>query len=152
MASRVQHLHFSGLSRLTGPQARLYLQFLYLHLIHIETSSNTLQSVSRRAADHMCRRAVYQLPVFSTATAAEKQIFKWNLTQTGVPTPNLWSLSDLILRHDWQSSPKPTRLPPCSGTKTFLCDKEQAWEPIWAPDPQHQQRASEPSNQKGSSI
>ena len=34
------------------------------------------QSVSRRAADHMCRRAVYQLPVPSTATAAEKQIFK----------------------------------------------------------------------------
>ena len=34
------------------------------------------QSVSRRAADHMCRRAVYQLPVLSTATAAEKQIFK----------------------------------------------------------------------------
>ena len=42
MASRVQHLHFSGLSRLTGPQARLYLQFLYLYLIHIETSSDTL--------------------------------------------------------------------------------------------------------------
>ena len=33
-------------------------------------------SVSRRAADHMCRRAVYQLPAPSTATAAEKQIFK----------------------------------------------------------------------------
>ena len=41
-------------------------------------SENTSQykSVSRRAADHMCRRAVYQLPVPSTATAAEKQIFK----------------------------------------------------------------------------
>ena len=34
------------------------------------------QSVQPRAADHMCRRAVYQLPVLSTATAAGKQIFK----------------------------------------------------------------------------
>ena len=37
---------------------------------------NDLRSVQPRAADHMCRRAVYQLPVPSTATAAEKQIFK----------------------------------------------------------------------------
>ena len=35
-----------------------------------------MQSVSRRAAGYMCRRAVYQLPVPSTATAAEKQNFK----------------------------------------------------------------------------
>ena len=34
------------------------------------------QSVSRRAAGYMCRRAVYQLLVPSTATAAEKQNFK----------------------------------------------------------------------------
>ena len=74
-----------------------------------------------------------------------------NLPKQGF-LPSTCDLSDLILHHDWQGSPKPPSHSPCSGIKTFLCDKQKAWEPIWAPDPQHQQRASEPSNQKGRSI
>ena len=45
-------------------------------VVFVLKSMSNRQSVSRRAAGYMCRRAVYQLLVPSTATAAEKQNFK----------------------------------------------------------------------------